>query len=305
MVFKQTKKDRSWSLSFYFCLIGICFFFTFENFVPLSYYKHIFKLPVMIIFTVVKRTCILVLLILSVFWGSCERPNVTDHSYTLEEYQELGMPDQDTVWSMEDYDLAFYVLNTLKYTKPYTLPAKNSEKSGKLFARMMNLDNLTFLEDETLPLHEKAQTIKWWLNIYHDLRFTYTHVAMKRQYYIRELADIDIFGVGLVQKMLDLGDELNESEDPNDVVMQADLPAIQKMYEDLLTKVIEKQQHTTEYPERTLELLSDSLSNSVRRNMDRFDEDASEKIKQAMLMVMDSTSSRKIRKNYKALIEIL
>jgi hypothetical protein len=259
----------------------------------------------MIISIVMKRTCILFILILSIFSSSCKKPNVTDHSYALEEYRELGMPDYDTVWSFEDYDLAFYVLNTLKYTKFYTLPVKDSEKSGILFSRMVNLENLSFLEDETLPLHEKAQTIKWWLNIYDDLKFAYTDVTMKRQYYIRELADIDIFGVGLVQKMLDLGDKLNESEDPNDIVMQADLPAIQKLYEDLLTKVIEKQQHTSQYPERTLELLSDCLSNSVRRDMDRFDEDASEKIKQAMLTVIDSTSSRKIRKNYRALIEIL
>ncbi len=230
---------------------------------------------------------------------------MTDHSYTLEEYRELGMPDYDSVWDIQDYETAFLVLNTLKYGKPFTLPSRDSEKSGILFSRMMNLENLSFLQDEKLPLHEKAQTIKWWLNIYQGLILVYTNVAMERQYYIRELVDIDIFGVGLAQKMLDLGDELNESKDPNDVVMQADLPAIQKMYVDLLTKVLEKQQHTSQYPEQTLELLSDSISNSVRRNMDRFDEDATERIKQELLTVIDSTSSRKIRNNYRALIEIL
>ena len=253
-----------------------------------------------------KRTCLISILILSVFWSSCKGPNETDHSYTLEEYRELGMPDYDTVWNiLPDYESAFMVLNTLKYGKPFALPVKDSEKSGILFSRMMNLENLSFLQDETLPLHMKAQTILWWLSIYHGLIDVYTNDQMKRQYYIRELVDIDIFGVGLFQKMLDLGNELNKSEDPSDVAMQSGVPEIQKMYIDLLAEVLGKQQHTSRYPKQTLELLSDSLSNSVRINMGLFDEDASEIIKQEMLTVIDSTSSRKIRNNYRELIEIL
>jgi Mg/Co/Ni transporter MgtE len=87
--------------------------------------------------------------------------------------------------------------------------------------------------------------------------------------------------------------------------MQSGVPEIQKMYIDLLAEVLGKQQHTSRYPKQTLELLSDSLSNSVRINMGLFDEDASEIIKQEMLTVIDSTSSRKIRNNYRELIEIL
>jgi hypothetical protein len=252
-----------------------------------------------------KRTCLLSILILSIFLSSCKRPNAADHSYTLEEYRELGMPDHDTVWNIQDYETAFYVLNTLKYEKPFALPTKDSKKSGILFSRMTNLENLSFLQDEKLPLHEKAQTIKWWLNIYNGLNMVYTHIPMERQYYIRELVDIDIFGVGLAQKMLDLGNELYKSEDPSDVAMQSGVPAVQKMYIDLLVEVLGKQQHTSRYPKQTLELLSDSLSYSVRINMGLFDEHASEIIKQEMLTVIDSTSSRKIRNNYRELIEIL
>jgi hypothetical protein len=170
---------------------------------------------------------------------------------------------------------------------------------------MINLENLSFLQDEILPLHEKAQIIMWWFDIYHGLNIVYTDFRMKRQYYIRELADIDIFGIRIAQQMLDLGNEINESDDPSDVAMQSDYPAIQKMYLNLLAELFEKQQHTSKYPEQTLELLSDSLSNSVRRNMGWFDEDASEKIKQEILTVIDSTSSRKIRNGYRELIEIL
>jgi hypothetical protein len=70
---------------------------------------------IMIFFTALKRMCISSLLILSVLLSSCNNPNMTDHSYTLEEYRELGIPDYDTVWNILDYESAFLVLNTRKY----------------------------------------------------------------------------------------------------------------------------------------------------------------------------------------------
>ena len=170
---------------------------------------------------------------------------------------------------------------------------------------MVTIENLSFLQDETVPLHEKAHIIMEYLNIYSDFRDVYTNLQMKKQYYTRELVDIDIFVIRITQKMLDLGSEINESEDPSDVAMQSGFSSIQKMYLMYLTDVLEKQQHTSQYPEKTLELLSDSLSNAIRRNMEWFDEVDSEKVKQGMNAVIDSTSSRKIRDDYRALIEIL
>ena len=251
------------------------------------------------------KNYVLLILILSVSLNSCKKANDTDHSLTLVEYKELGMPDYNSVWSMQDYSNAFYVLNTLKYENAKALPSRESEKSGELFSRMISIDNLSFLQDETLPLYAKADLIKWFVNTLMELKGAYTTIGSNTQYYIRELIDIDIFRVSVAQKMLELGNEINESEDPSDVDMQSDYPAIQLMYLDILTELFELQQYTSLYPEQTLELLSDSLSASVKRNMLWFDEDASALIKQAMLTVQDKTSSRKIRNNCRELTEIL
>jgi hypothetical protein len=247
----------------------------------------------------------LLILIFSISLGSCKKPNETDYSLTLMEYQELGMPDYNRVWNMEDYSTAFYVLNTLKYQNLKALPSRDSEKSGVLFSRMISIDNLSFLEDETLPLYAKAGLIKWFVNTLMELKVAYTTIGTERQYYVRELMDIDIFRVRVAQKMLDLGKKINESEDPSDIDMQSDYPQIQLMYLNILAELFELQQHTTQYPEQTLELLSDSLSSSVRRNMHWFEEDASALIKQEMLNVIESTSSRKIKSDYRELTEIL
>jgi len=251
------------------------------------------------------KNYLLLILILSVSLNSCNNANETDYSLTLVEYQELGMPDYNSVWSIQDYSYAFYVLNTLKYQNLKALPSRDSERSKVLFSRMISIDNLSFLQDETLPLYAKADLIKWFVNTLMELKVAYTTIGTERQYYVRELMDIDIFRVRVAQKMLDLGKKINESEDPSDIDMQSDYPQIQLMYLNILSELFELQQHTTQYPEQTLELLSDSLSSSVRKNMHWFEEDASALIKQEMLNVIESTSSRKIKSDYRELTEIL
>ncbi len=251
------------------------------------------------------RNYLLVILGLSVFLFSCKKQDTTDYSLTPAEYQKLGMPDYNKIWSLEDYSNACFVLNTLKYEKPKALPARESEKSGEVFSRMINMDNLSFLQDETLQLHAKAEIIQWYGNTLIELTAAYTLLGVEKQYYIRELTDIDLFALRIAQVMLDLGNEINASDYPEDIAMQSDYPLIQKMYIDLISDLFRKQQNQSQYPQETFELLSDSLSASVRRNMDWFNEDASVSVKQAMLKVVESSSSRKIKDDYRELTEIL
>jgi len=247
----------------------------------------------------------LLILVLPLFLDSCKNPNDTDHSLTLEEYRELGMPDCDSVWNREDYSNAFVVLANVKREKPFALPIKDSQRSGVLFYRIISLENLSFLQEDSLYLHEKALLIKSYLSVYDEIIDIYTNILMREQYYNPELVEIWIFGLRFTQKMLDLAHEINESEDPANVRMQSGYPSIQDLYLLFLTDVLEKQQHTSQYSEKDLELLTDSLSSGVRRNMEWFDEDASEKIRQGMKAVIDSTSSLKIKTDYRDLIEIL
>jgi hypothetical protein len=243
----------------------------------------------------------LLILILFASLHSCSTPDTTDYSLTPEEYLALGMPDYKKVWSLEDYSNAFRVVNTLKYKQPKALPSRDSEKSAVVFSRMINIDNLSFLQDETLALHDKAEMIQWYGPNLVELTASFTFLGMEEQYYIRELTDIDIFSVTIAQIMLDLGNKINESEDPEDIALQSDYPLIQEMYLDLISSLFEKQQKPALYPRETLELMSDSLSTSVRRNMHWFDEDASGRIKQALLTVIDSNSSRTLINEYQDL----
>ena len=251
------------------------------------------------------KNSFILILILSISLSACKQADYTDHSLGLDEYLELGMPDHNRVWGLEDYSTAFYVLNTLKFERPYTLPNRESERSGMLFSRMINIENLAFLQDDTLPLWAKADMIKWFVNTLMELKVVYTIVGKERQYYARELMDIDIFRVSVSHKMLELGQLINESHDPSDVAMKADYPHIQNMYVGILSELLTEQQKISQYPTETLELLSDSISASVRMNMGWFDKKASDMVSQGMRNVIEITPSRKIRSEYGALLELL
>lgn len=236
---------------------------------------------------------------------SCNNPGDPDHSLNLEEYQERGIPHYDSVWNMEDYSTAFFVLNTIKYENPKALPVRMSEKSGLLFSRMISIDNLSFLQDEALPLWAKADMIKWFVNTLMELKVAYTTIGAEEQYYVRELVDIDLFRVSVAHKMLDLGQQINESDDPSDMAMASDYPHIQHMYLDILMELFELQQQESLIPQETLELLADSLYASVKQNMHWFDEGASESIRQAMNSVIAASSSSEIKNTYSELAESL
>ena len=254
---------------------------------------------------VMKRKYFLVILVLPVFLGFCKRPDPTDHSLRLEEYRELGIPDPGKVWNFQDYGMTYAALLTLKLEKPYALPAKNSPRSSELFYRMISLENLSFLQDESLPLHEKAHRIKGFVNVYNDLIELYTNVLMRKQYYNPELVEIWIFGLSVTQQMLDLAEKINQSDVPADRRMASGYQSIQGIYLTGLKEVLKQQQYASQYPVKDLELLTDSLSISVQRNMDWFEENTAEELKQAMRAVIDSTSSLKIQNDYLELIGML
>ncbi len=164
---------------------------------------------------------------------------------------------------------------------------------------------MQFLKDDSLPLHEKAHLVSAFLGVYEDFADLYANVLMKNQYYHRELLYLYIFGLNVTQKMLDLADEINESEVPADIAMQSGYKSIQVIYLSGLGQTLENQKYVSRYRKDDLEVLTDSISSSVKRNMSWFNQDMSEGLKQKMHAVMDSTSSEKIKTEYTNLIDIL
>jgi hypothetical protein len=246
---------------------------------------------------------IFIFFILLVITGSCENLSNKDHSLIPEEYEKLGMPDYSRAWTFEDYKNACKVLDDIKNAKPLSLPVKNSDRSGMYFNRIINLDNLDFLLDETLTFKQKAYKIQAYIDIHSFLVRLYTDLNNTEQYYNQELIDLYIFGLTITQNMLDLGYQINESIDENDIEMQSGFRSIQFMYITMVLFVLESQEKVSSFKTTDLERLSDFVSSSVLLNKDWMESAAAEDVKLQLQKVKENTSSEHVIEKYNKLIE--
>ena len=236
---------------------------------------------------------------------SCSNPDGKDYSYPPAQYLQLGMPDFDRPWKESEFGDIVGTLSYIKKREPLSLPRKDSRKSGQLFEHMISMDNLSFLNLDTLPLYEKAYRIQSFVRIQSKYIDIYTDLNNRQQYYNEELIDFYIYGISITQKMLDLAYQINESDKPGDIGLQSGFKAIQFGHVIMLASVLDKQKDTSLYNAKDLERLSDSIAHSVKRNRSWFDSNAVEKITQNMLVVVDSSSSDKIRNEYLDIINSL
>lgn len=251
-----------------------------------------------------KNSSLLIIVVLISF-ASCSHPNRKDFSYPLGKYRELGIPDISRPWKVSEFAEVVSILRSIKNKDPLSLPRKGSRKSGELFDHLVSMDNLSFLKLDTLPLYEKAYRIQSFVQIQSDYVDIYTDLYRREQYYNKELIECYIFGISISQKMLDLAYQINESDRPVDVGMQAGFQAIQYNHTIMLSNALNQQKNTSLYKAEDLERLSDSIALSVRRNMSWFDSLAIAKIKHTMSVVIDSSTSDKIKGEYRDIINAL
>jgi len=237
--------------------------------------------------------------------GSCQKTRDQDFSLSVKEYQEKGMPDPGQIWTGKDYGQAYLVLSQLKSTQPLSLPRKGSIKSDVYFRRLVSQENLSFLNDDTISLKEKAYRIQSYLLIQSDLDDLYTDIYKRDQYYHRELIDLYLFGLTVTQHMLDLSYQINESENLEDKEIRSVFPTIQFTYLSVLSFILEKQQNASVYEIKDLERLTDSISNSILENREWMPADTKNNLKDQIRVVMESVSSDQIEKKYLHLLEVL
>lgn len=228
-----------------------------------------------------------------------------DNSLPLHAYVELGMPDPYKKWDMADYTQAHNVLAKIKWSEPFQLPAKESEKSGSLFEHMVSLEFLSFLQDSTLSLNDKAERISEFAKVYDYWIDVYTNPTLEGNFYNREIIDVQIFNLRLTEAMLNLAHEINRSDDPADIALQYGYRSIMENYVACLSNDLKTQSYTSAFYDHDLERMADSIFNSVMRNRKWLDSSTVSKLKTSLHLVMDSTSSDYIRNKYKNLEERL
>lgn len=98
-----------------------------------------------------------------------------DNSLYPEQYQELGMPKPEVVWNGTAYKSAAKVIKKFYSVDKWSLPRKDSDYSGKLFERMINIENFEVIADKSESLQERLREhdeiingINQFLNFYYE-----------------------------------------------------------------------------------------------------------------------------------------
>lgn len=223
----------------------------------------------------------------------------------MKELHKMGIPDCNKIWSGKEYGKAYSVLMNVKNNQPYKLPRKGSKKSGEVFDRLISRENMSFIKNDSIPLHIRAEVILRFLGTYDNIVDIYSNILMKKQYYTPELVETYLFGLDIMQEMLTLGEKINQSTDPDDVAFQEGFPAIQNYYISMLKKDLKIQLNSTEYSPKELETLCDGISASVKKNVNWLNQEQKKELIDDMQTVVDSTSSEKISTEYKKIIASL
>lgn len=236
---------------------------------------------------------------------SCNKAKDVDYSFELEQYRQMGVPDPNKVWDFDAIRTAHNLLSGIKWDKPYCLPRKESKKSGILFDRIVTLENMTFLQNDTIKLHEKGYMSLEFLQLVENWKDVYTNPVWEKQYYQRELIDININEVRVTQIMVDLTAKIMVSDDPIDIMMQEGVPKIKLNYVSSLINALNAQSNTSEFLKKDIERMTDSISSSIMRNRAWMDSTSVTKIRKSIDNVLDSTSSDYVKGRYLEIAEIL
>ena len=242
------------------------------------------------------------LMILSVIFliaTGCKEQSQQDNSLSLQEYRKIGMPDPEKSWGSHDFSLAFSVLEDVKTSQPHKLPMMDSKKSGRIFSRILDMDNLQFIDNSEMPIAEKLRRMENFLRVCENTIRLYTNENQGLQYYHRELTEAYLYGLSLSGLMIDLSTQENttavyDSADP-----------IQSYYLSGLFSLLRAQNNVSSFTESEHKLLVSRVGQSVRINLIWFDEIVREDLKKAFLKISDSTRLIQYEAGYDGLIREL
>jgi hypothetical protein len=236
---------------------------------------------------------------------SCKNFFRKDQSLTEKEYMAKGMPDIGKVWAEQELIKAHVTLGSLRTKNFLTLPLKDSRKSGKVFSRIISRANLSFLDDPSKALHDKAYEIQTLANFMNEISRMYHDNFKIEQYYSRELIEIYLFEIYIREKMLDLSDKIMNSKDIADMAMSSGREAIEIGYVNLITTLVLEQEKTNSYSSGDLRRLSGATLKSVKENLKYINTRSKQRLSGEISKASEKIKSGFARKDISEMLKLL
>lgn len=129
-----------------------------------------------------------------------------DHSLTVKEYVDKGVPSPDKVWSPQDYEAAAKALTDISKSDPTLLPRFNSPQSGALFNHIIDDANLAFITDKSVPVEDRLRKVAA-VSSFVPMLMVYANSSKETQTLDTELVEIGAF---ILRLELDASVTMNE-----------------------------------------------------------------------------------------------
>lgn len=236
-----------------------------------------------------------------VFASSCTSEDPNDQSLSSKDYQKIGLPDPSRVWESNDVSLAFAVLENLQSRNSNQLPLNGSKKSGKIFERMLQRENMTILDDDRIPGMEKLSIANTMLKLSEDWFRIYTRDAQLATYYQDELTAILLYGMAITSVMLAISDEMQA----NGSIGVEMLSRVRARYLTAVFAILGEQLRVNQYSARNQKAMAEKIVPAISQNMDWIEEVTKEDLKHGLTLVSQVQSDQKIIDDYNSLISKL
>lgn len=232
---------------------------------------------------------------------SCEK----DYSLKPQEYKKLGMPDNKKVWTSDDYTGANITLSTLKINSPLSLPKNNSKKSGELFKRIVNEENLDFIYDTTVALKIRAYLIQHYPLMVEEVEQMYTIEYKGKLYYREEILLLKGFKLLVYDKMLELAVMIERSDDESLSGFKDGMQNVKNYYLNYISYLLSEMGKTEFSFTDNLKSLSKEVSESVIRNSGWMTQSDKNKLLNELNNAIEIIGLSEIRNNMKNAFDVL
>jgi hypothetical protein len=131
-----------------------------------------------------------------------------DNSLKVETYQELGMPIPDEDWSSPEYKRVVKVVKGYYNVDKWSIPRKNSEYSGALFEKIVDINNFFIIIDKEVFLQERLEEHDALLRSVAQLFHMYHEPEAETQRFGAEVLDLLILSAQTSEYSVQLLQEL-------------------------------------------------------------------------------------------------
>ncbi len=131
-----------------------------------------------------------------------------DNSLYPEQYQSFGMPKSNELWNAAEYKRARKVIKGFYDIDKWSLPRKNSQYSGSLFERMVSIDNLEIINNQSEPIQKRLEEHDEIINSTNILLNLYYERSATEQRFGAEVLTILVFSAKSTNYSIDIIKEL-------------------------------------------------------------------------------------------------